>query len=111
MNTKSKIQLIKENIEIKENFKNSINGLIDKYNIVDNVFVSKSGKTFEALDGYFVVKNEYETFDEAMNDFTDGLAIRIENNKKFTTGTLYEKLSECPEGSKVLDINTEKYVY
>lgn len=110
MTTKSKIQLIKESIEIKEAFKNRINELMEKYNIVDNIFVSKSGKTFEALDGYFVINNEYESFDEAMKDFDNGMAIRIENNEKFTTGQLYEHLTDCPENSKILDINAEQYV-
>lgn len=110
MNTKSKIQLISEQIENKERFKNDIESILEKYTVEDNIFISKNGVTLSVINGYFVPNTQYDSLTEAMSDFINNFTIRIEKDK-FTTGTVYEYLSECPEGSKVFDINTEKYVY
>lgn len=105
MNTKSKIQLINESIALRNEFKNTLSELMGKYNIEDAIFTMREGRVVEAVDGYFVVNNEYKDLNEAIsNAIGKAKGLRIMNNETFIVGDIYEMLSMCPENSKVLDI-------
>lgn len=111
MFTKSKIQQIRESIDIKNNFKDGLNNLMEKYNIVDSIFVSCNGQAKEVTRGYFTVKGEYDSIDEALSNCdlgTDG--VRIMENKKFQTGYVCGILSGCPKEGKILDITQIEYI-
>lgn len=105
MYTKSIIQQTIETLKIKENFKISIENLMEKYNIEDSVFIFKNGSLYEATEGYFNVDYVYDSLDKAFTDSkTADFAVRIMNNSVFQTGKLYKTLSECTEESKVFDL-------
>ena len=108
MYTKSIIQQEIERENIQESFKDGLNSIMDKYTIEDSVFGIVDGRVTEAVSGYFVEEKEYDSIDEAMNDF--GKAVRIQNNEKFTTGTIYKSIAKCPKDQKILDLDTLEYV-
>ena len=106
MYTKSVIQQIVENCKVKDNFRAAINNLMEKYNIEDSVFVLKNGFLHEAVGGYFVVENTYDSIDKAVSDCNvNNMGIRIMNNKIFQTGKVSRNLSECEEGKQVFDLD------
>ena len=47
MNTKSRIQLINESIALRNEFKNTLSELMDKYNIEDAIFTMREGRVVE----------------------------------------------------------------
>ena len=105
MNVTSKIQRIMSVIQAKSDFRESLENLMEKYNIKDSIF-SYNGKTNEVCNGYFVPKATFESLNEAissMEDFSYG--IRIINNEKFEVGKVNSLLSEC-EGEVIYDIKT-----
>ena len=105
MYTKSLIQQNLEILHLKENFNDGVSSLMEKYNIEDSIFVINNGSVKELTKGYFVIENEYDNIDDAIrncNINTQG--IRVVENKKFTTGTIYYNLSKCPKGANILDI-------
>lgn len=108
MYTRSIIQQQIERENIQESFKNGLNNIMDKYTVENSVFGLVNGRVVEAVRGYFVEEKEYDSIDEAMNDF--GKAIRIQGNKKFITGTIYESIAKCPKDQKILDLDTLEYV-
>ena len=108
MYTRSIIQQQIERENIQESFKDGLNSIMDKYTIEDSVFGIVDGRVTEAVSGYFVEEKEYDSIDEAMNDF--GKAVRIQNNEKFTTGTIYKSIAKCPKDQKILDLDTLEYV-
>lgn len=111
MYTKSKIQQIIESIEMKNNFKDGLKNLMEKYNIEDSIFVSYCGNTKEVTGGYFTIREEVDSIDKAVElcDIrTEG--IRIMENQKFQIGCVCGLLSACPKSGKILDIDKIKYV-
>lgn len=112
--TKSKIQLIKESYELQSNYREGLMNLMEKYNIVDNIFTFKNGQIFEATKGYFIKKNEYQSLDEALNGCNhlfDNMGIRIINNNTFELGEIKTTLSECNVSeNSVFDINNVNYI-
>ena len=117
MQTKSKIKLIKESNEIRENFKNQLSDLIEKYIVKDSIFYLSNNYTInEAITGYFSINGEFDSLQEAFNDLakmSDEInllqSIRIINNEKFQTGVLAEKIEDT-NSEKVIDIYTGKNV-
>ena len=109
MQTKSNIQLVKEALQYKESFKESLTTLTDKY-LVENSTFSFNGSLNEVVNGYFVVENEYDSLIEAMGNLTPGESVRIINNDKFQIGGVYEKLSDTPEDKTVIDLSTGNVV-
>lgn len=105
MQTKSNIQLIKESLALKENFKNSILNIMDKYTIEDSVFMWQNG-LYECTDGYFEVISEHTNLDEAIKEatFMPTSGIRIINNDNFQIGVIRNKISECDNSNKVFDL-------
>jgi hypothetical protein len=101
--TKSKIQLIKENLNYKDNFRNAIDSLMEKYTIEDSIFTYKN-ELFEVTRGYFDHVNNYNSLNEAINNIGDGMVIRVKNNQEFEIGYLRTYLNEC-KSDRILDIN------
>lgn len=108
MQTKSKIQLIREQLELKENFKMGLESLMEKYNIEDSIFIYK-GQVYEATKGYFEVTNTFDNVDAAIKECLaspDCMGVRVINNKEFSAGYIRQTLMECSQNNTVLDINT-----
>lgn len=101
--TKSKIQLLKENLNYKDNFRNAIDSLMEKYTIEDSIFTYKN-ELFEVTRGYFDHVNNYNSLNEAINNICDGMVIRVKNNQEFEIGYLRTYLNEC-KSDRILDIN------
>ncbi len=105
MLTKSKIQLIKEQLEVSNDYREGLENLMDKYMIEDSTFVYKNGMVYEATSGYFVEKSVHTSLQDAVrvcNVNTCG--IRIIENKEFIVGELKKTLSECSNDQKIFDI-------
>lgn len=112
MQTKSKIQLIQETYALKHNFEDGLNNIMEKFNIVNNVFVLHHNRLSEASKGYFEIVSEHESLTDAirnLNPYTQG--IQVINNEKFNIGNLYSFISECSDTSKVMDLNSMKSLY
>lgn len=109
MQTKSRIQLIRESLGVLENFRSSLEDLMNKYNIEDSIFVYNNG-VYECTKGYFDVTGEYDNINEAIrNCNVTSMGIRIIGNKQYQTGYIRKMLSEC-KGDTVLDINALEIV-
>lgn len=108
MLTKSKIQIIKENLSIANDYKSGLENLTNKYLIEDSIFIYKNSTVFEATSGYFVVKsthnNIWDAIKECNNDYTNN-GIRIIENKEFVVGQLKKSIVECSENDLIFDIN------
>lgn len=107
MFTKSKIQQILEAREVKNQFMESLQYLMEKYNIEDSIF-SYSGKLVEVTKGYFEVGEEYSNIKEAIANYKDGMGIRVMNNKTFQLGNIHLLISECDKNKTIMDI--DRYV-
>lgn len=107
MQTKSKIQLIREALAMASDYREGLENLMNKYTIEDSVFVY-NGMVHEATQGYFVVKSTHENIMEAIRncngDFINN-GIRIINNKEFVVGEIKRNLVDCNKESKIFDIN------
>ena len=107
--TKSKIQMIKESLNYKDNFRNSINALMEKYNIEDSIFTYKN-ELMEVTKGYFDYTNTFNTLNEALDNMNDtNMVLRVKGNQEFEIGYLRTYLNEC-NSDKVLDINNLKEI-
>jgi hypothetical protein len=105
MYTKSIIQQTVENLKIKENFKQGIESLMNKYIIEDSVFVIKNNSVYEAVDGYFTVEDEFSTLQEAISKCDINImGVRVINSERFQIGNLCNTLLECKEAKKVFDL-------
>lgn len=101
--------MIKEGFEIANSYRNSLQELMEKYNIEDSIFVYKNGQVFEATKGYFEVVNEYDNLADAIRECVqdmNNMGIRIVNNTSFTAGYIRKYITECSKDNKVMDINT-----
>ncbi len=108
MQTKSNIQLIRENLAVRDAFKANLESFMDKWMVEDSYFTPSKkvlGEAEENTKGYFVFEHEYNNFDEAISNMNGNHTIRIINNKRFQIGKVYEKLSEA-KGDRVIDITT-----
>lgn len=108
MLTKSKIQLIREALEIANDYREGLENLMEKYTIEDSVFVYVGGMVHEATQGYFVEKSKHTTLLEAIrgcNGNFGGCGIRVINNKEFVVGEIKRNLVDCDKDSTVFDIN------
>lgn len=105
MYTKSIIQQTVEALRAKDNFRVAIEQLLEKYNIEDSVFVMKNGTLYEAVDGYFVVENNYESLNEAVSNCDMRcMGIRVLGGI-FQTGKIHNQISECEQGKRVFDLS------
>ena len=108
MLTKSKIQLIKESLEMANDYREGLENLTNKYTIEDSVFIYINGMVHEATQGYFVEKSKHDSILEAIrncNGEFNRYGIRIINNKEFIVGEIKRNLVECSEDATVFDIN------
>ena len=108
MYTKSTIHQIREGFEIANNFRNSLNDIMEKYTIEDSVFIFRNNQLFEATSGYFECCNEYDNIMDAVRDCYGNyntMGIRVIDNKTFETGKIYKTISECNHEKKILDID------
>lgn len=105
MYTKSIIQQTIEALRAKDNFRAAIEQLMEKYNIEDSVFVLKNGFLHEAVEGYFVVEDDYDSLDVAISNCDiNTMGIRVIGNK-FQTGKLHRLISECDSNKQVFDLD------
>lgn len=106
MYTKSKIQQIRESINRKNEFYDIMNYYTEKYIVEDSIFINTKKGVMEVVKGYFAVNNEYDNLNEAFNNIKEDQALRITGNNKFQIGSVFERLSECPENAEIYDIET-----
>lgn len=106
MQTKSKIQLIKEEIDKKNYFKSGLCKLMDEYLIEDSIFSFDGSNVSEQNNGYFEVLSEYNSIDEAISNYKLGECLRIVENELFQVGRSYKKISEISTDNKVIDVTT-----
>lgn len=111
MNTKSKIQLISEEFELKNRFSESLQDMMEKYIIEDSVFVFNEGQLKEVVKGYFVIDKDVLNIREAVRSINmNNGAVHIKNNK-LQVGTVYKTLSECPRDKQIMDITNNSEIY
>lgn len=103
--------LIQQQIE-RENrafqFQEGLEKIMEKYNIKDSVFCDTKTGVLEVVKGYFAEAGVYDNLGDAIEQCTG--CVRIQDNQTFTAGVVYESLTKCPEGSKILDLDTLEYV-
>lgn len=107
MQTKSNIQLIGEICQMANNYKDSIDNLMEKYTIEDSIFVYRDNELFEAVKGYFIPVKQYDNLADAVRECWGNfhcMGIRVENNEKFTAGRIKNLISECTSDERVFDI-------
>lgn len=105
MQTKSNIQLLRESLKNRESFKDSVKSLIDRY-LVEDSYIGFDGKYIkEYTKGYFVIENEFDNIDQAVDAMSNGWVLRIIENKTFQIGRIYDKLSDA-KGDNIIDIAT-----
>ena len=97
-------------IEQKETYKNHIIQFLEKYD-TDNIIIKYDGQNiFEAVSGYFVVENTYNTLKDALKNLLPEHSIQIlglENeNRVYRLGYIYQGLNECKHAEKVINIKT-----
>jgi hypothetical protein len=102
--------MIRESIEAMTQYKESMQDLLNKYNIEDSVFAYVNGQVYEVTKGYFEVISEHDSLTGAINNSNLNTGIRVINNQKFEVGRICQALRECQETSRILDINTLKNV-
>lgn len=105
MYTRSKIQQVLESVQIKNNLKEGLKNIMDKYNIEDSIFTIYNNNVVEVTKGYCVLKEEFDNLDEAISK---GNIIRVINNSKFYVVECYNKLADCPHNSQIFDIEQLK---
>jgi len=109
MNTKSYIQRVIEETNRRDQFRQSLSLLVEKYDVCGNVFaMNRRGGYVELVSGYFNEEKVFESLTECVREMKAGQAIRI-NKNQFILGSVYETLAECKEG-KVLDLERLQYI-
>lgn len=109
MQTKSKIQLIRECLMLKEEFFNSVKNIVEKYTVMDSVFSFKDSKIEENVNGYMNIRGEYDTLEEAFKNLEYGESIRIVENKSYQIGTICKSLKDT-KSDKVYDIESSSII-
>lgn len=104
MYTRSIIQQHLDQINILNILQESLQDFMETYTIKDGVFGLFRDKLYELTCGYMLSENTYDTLEDAIHNMSINGVIRIEENKKFTVGSVYSRLSDCPENCTVLDI-------
>lgn len=110
ISTKSRIQLIKEQMVIKETFKNNLLNMMEKYILEDNIFRNNQGNIVENTKGYFAIKEEFDNIDDAVRKLEYNQSLRIIENNKFQTGIVFGSINETNDYTKVYDIENGNYL-
>lgn len=104
MQTKSAIQIIRENLKGKLIFTENLKNLMNDYLIEDSYFSRDNyNNVIETVKGYFDLKKEYTDLEEAVRYMENEDSIRIINNQRFQVGRVFEKISDTT-GENVIDI-------
>ena len=104
MQTKSAIQIIRENLKGKLIFTENLKNLMNNYLIEDSYFSRDNyNNVTENVKGYFDFKKEYTDLEEAVRCMENEDSIRIINNQRFQVGRVFEKISDTV-GGNVIDI-------
>jgi hypothetical protein len=77
---------------------------MSEYTVKDGVFGLFRDKLYELTCGYLIPESTHDTLEDAIRSMNPSQVIRIEENKKFTVGTVASTLSDCPQEGAVLDI-------
>ena len=112
MQTKSNIQIIRENLMRREAFADTIKNLIENYTVKNCYFgisIDENKPAIEYIDGYFTVNQEYSDINEAISNMAPDSIIRIIDNYKFQVGERFKKLSGV-KGDNIIDISTGRPV-
>lgn len=110
MYTKSIIQQTIDKLHKKDSFRIALEGLMDKYNIEDSVFIFKNDNIREVVEGYFVTYSEFDNISEAISDCdVDSMAIRVIGDT-FQVGKVNTNISECEKDKNVFDLQRLKNV-
>lgn len=101
---KSAIQQINERQNILYKFKVSLDSILEKYDVRDNIFgITVDGQLYDINEGYFVgAPTEYVSLDEAIQNMDSDLYLRVVENNKFVLGKVYSLFNDCPEGPVLL---------
>ena len=80
--------------------------LMNTYMVEDNIFNIYNMSPNEVESGYFVPYDSYDNIMEAIKhmDIVKD-SIRIQNNKVFTLGRVFDNLSECSNAPQIFNIN------
>lgn len=104
MNTKSTIQLLGELIVAKNKFFEHLEELCAKYRIQNSIFCCDAqGLVQECSSGYFGACAEFDSIEEAKQNFNilcQGIQVK---ENKFIVGNLYKNLKDIKE-EHIIDI-------
>lgn len=100
MNTKSKIQILAEQADIKYRTLESFLDLMEKYNMNGVVLNSNS---YQVTSGYFSKDHVFDTVQEAVQNMGKDDVILFEDNK-FIVGKYYKSIIDTPENTKIFEI-------
>lgn len=111
MYTKSLIQQYREILNVKESVIDKLSDLMDSYMVKDNIFMIENQNPREVESGYFVPFNTFDSISEAVKNMDIVRdSVRIQENKTFTVGRIYNTLSECSDYPQIFDINTTQSI-
>lgn len=111
MYTKSLIQQYREILNVKESTVDKLSDLMDSYMVKDNIFMIENHIPKEVESGYFVPFKEFDSISEAVKNMDIVRdSIRIQENKTFTIGRVYNTLSECSNQPQIFDINSSQSI-
>lgn len=111
MYTKSLIQQYREISNIKEAVSEKLSSLMESYMVKDNIFSIQNLSPIEVERGYFVPYADFDSIDEAvknMDIIKD--SVRIQENKIFTVGRVYNSLHECSNQPQIFDIQSSQSI-
>lgn len=117
MQTKSRIQVITEQLGVRDTFFSSIRNIMEQYEIRDNILCpDKSGFVLEAKKGYWepirdedgkVVK--YDSLDKAERMYencSQGIRIqKTETGYQYTIGNIVESMQDIKEMEDSVDLD------
>lgn len=101
MSTRSLIQIMKEQEDMKMSYQRRVESLMDRYDM-NNIILDQRGE--QILSGYLVKESEYVKLNEAIRHMGSDQVLLIESGK-FTLCRVYEFLSDVPEHCKVHEIS------
>lgn len=115
MYTKSIIQQQAELINAKNQFKDDLNNLMNKYIIEDSIFIYDGKSIQEVNKGYFEVLDKYDTLDEAIshcniNDSGIRVILNEDKSQSFEIGKVNRTLNECDNSHSIYDIDCLKMI-
>lgn len=102
MRMKSNLQLVKEYSDYRHAFLDSVEKLIEQYDVTDTVVMYRGGLV-EATSGYFLPIMETDILSDLEPMYGDGIRIRV---GQFILGKVCEEISSICEVDHYLDLET-----